>query len=161
VLSLTLAATTDRAFASFEQRASAIETDGPAAQVAGSLTRWFTPEALAQNNSGVRYARDRVLRGNPVQVAAAWRAFARIDVEGKLRDLGRPALVLCGERDASTGPEVMRPMLARIPGSTYLELPGAPHMPTLETPHLVTEALDRFLPRGDTTCAPDTRVTRR
>ena len=34
VLSLTLAATTDRAFASFEQRASAIETDGPAAQVA-------------------------------------------------------------------------------------------------------------------------------
>ncbi len=91
VLSLTLAATTDRAFPSFEQRASAIETDGPAAQVASSLTRWFTPEALAKNSPGVRYARDRVLRGDPVQVAAAWRAFSRIDVEGRLADLARPA----------------------------------------------------------------------
>ncbi|MCB2175720.1 MAG: alpha/beta fold hydrolase [Actinomycetales bacterium] len=149
VLSLTLAATTDRAFPSFERRASAVETDGPAAQVASSLTRWFTPEALAENSPGVRYARDRVLRGDPVQVAAAWRAFSRIDVEGKLRGLGRPALLLCGERDASTGPEVMRPMTARIPGSSYVELPGAPHMPTLETPHLVAQALDEFLPRVD------------
>ncbi len=149
VLSLTLAATTDRPFASFEQRASAIETDGTAAQVAASLTRWFTPGALAENAWGVRYARDRVLRGDPVQVAAAWRAFSRIDVEGRLRDLERPALVLCGEQDASTGPGAMRPMAARIPGSTYLDFPGAPHMPTLETPHLVTEALDRFLPRGE------------
>ena len=149
VLSLTLAATTDRAFASFEQRASAIETDGPAAQVEPSLTRWFTPGALAENSPGVRYARDRVLRGDPVQVAAAWRAFSRIDVEGRLQDLDRPSLVLCGEQDASTGPEVMRPMVARLPGSTYRELPGAPHMPTLETPRLVTEALDRFLPRDD------------
>lgn len=148
VLSLTLAATTDRAFASFDQRASAIEADGPAAQVASSLTRWFTPEALAENSPGVRYARDRVLRGDPHQVAAAWRAFSRIDVEGRLRDLGRPALLLCGERDASTGPQVMRAMAARIPGSTYVELPGAPHMPTLETPHLVAQALDRFLPRA-------------
>lgn len=149
VLSLTLAATTDRAFTSFEQRASAVETDGPAAQVASSLTRWFTPEALAENSPGVRYARDRVLRGDPAQVAAAWRAFSRIDVEGKLRDLGRPALLLCGERDASTGPGVMRPMVDRLPGSSYVELPGAPHMPTLETPRLVAQALDEFLPRAD------------
>lgn len=150
VLSLTLAATTDRAFPSFEQRASAIETHGPAAHVASSLIRWFTPEALAENSPGVRYARDRVLRGDPAQVGAAWRAFSRIDVEGRLRDLARPTLLLCGERDASTGPKVMRPMVGRIPGSRYVELPGAPHMPTLETPHLVVRALDRFLPRGAT-----------
>ena len=33
-----------------------------------------------------------------------------------------------------------------VGGATYVELPGAPHMPTLETPDLVTDALDRFLP---------------
>ncbi len=158
VLSLALAATTDRAFASFEQRASAIETQGPAAQLASSLTRWFTPGALAENSPGVRYARDRVLRGDPAQVAAAWRAFSRIDVEGRLRELGRPTLVLCGEVDASTGPEVMTAMAARIPGAAYLELPGAPHMPTLETPRLVAEALDAFLPRDETASGTGTAV---
>lgn len=153
VLSLVLAATTDRPFASFEQRATAVETDGLAAQVASSLTRWFTPEALAENSWGVRYARDRVLRGNAPQVAAAWRAFAGIDAAGKLRDLQIPTLVLCGERDASTGPAVMRPLAENLRGATYVELPGAPHMPTLETPELVIKALDRFLPHDSTSPA--------
>jgi 3-oxoadipate enol-lactonase len=56
--------------------------------------------------------------------------------------------VLAGELDASTTPEVMRPIAETIPGAKYVEMPGAPHMPTLETPDLVVEALDHFLPRS-------------
>jgi 3-oxoadipate enol-lactonase len=52
-----------------------------------------------------------------------------------------------GQLDASTTPEVMRRITAHMPGSEYREMPGAPHAPTLEAPALVTEALDRFLPR--------------
>ena len=147
VLSLALAATTDHPFGSFEQRAAAVESEGAAAQVATSLTRWFSSEALAENRWGVRYARECILRANPVQVAAAWRAFARLDVAGRLTHWERPTLVLCGERDASTGPLVMQRLAQTVGGATYVELPGAPHMPTLETPDLVTDALDRFLPR--------------
>jgi 3-oxoadipate enol-lactonase len=33
-----------------------------------------------------------------------------------------------------------------IPGATYRELPGTPHMQTLERPDLVAAALDEFLP---------------
>jgi 3-oxoadipate enol-lactonase len=149
VLSLTLVATTDQPFESFEQRAAAVESQGSAAQVASSLTRWFTPEALAENGWGVRYARECVLRGDPAQVAAAWRSFSRLDVAGRLRDWDRPTLVLCGERDASTGPAVMRRIAENVAGAAYVELPGAPHMPTLETPDLVLDALDRFLPRAE------------
>ncbi len=94
--------------------------------------------------------------GRPAPDRRGLARLLRIDVEGRLRDLARPTLLLCGERDASTGPQVMRPMAARIPGSTYVELPGAPHMPTLETPHLVAEALDRFLPRVATAPAAPT-----
>jgi 3-oxoadipate enol-lactonase len=160
VLSLTLAATTDQAFDSFVGRADAVERDGAAAQVAPSLTRWFTPQALAENGWGVRYARECVLRGEPRQVAAAWRSFSRIDVAGRLRSWRRPTLVLCGEQDASTGPAVMTRLADNIPASTYVELPGAPHMPTLETPGLVTEALDAFLPRGAAPVTQDDRGTR-
>ncbi len=149
VLSLVLAATTSVPFAAFEQRANAVQEAGLSAQVQSSLTRWFTPEALAENGWGVRYARDRILRGSQAQVAAAWRAFSGIDVVGRLSDLRAPTLVLCGDRDASTGPDVMRSMISGIPHSSYLELAGAPHMPTLETPDLVVTALDSFLPRDN------------
>jgi 3-oxoadipate enol-lactonase len=67
-------------------------------------------------------------------------------VQDRLAGFEAPTLVLAGELDASATPEIMSAIAKRIPGSTYREVPGAPHMQTLETPELVAEALDRFLP---------------
>ncbi|WP_324499181.1 alpha/beta fold hydrolase [Nocardioides sp.] len=145
--SMTLMATTNVAFETFEGRARSVEQDGMAAQVAPSLVRWFTCDGLAVNDWGVRYARDCVLRGDPEHSAAAWRAFQTLDVEGKLTGFSAPTLVLAGERDLSTTPEVMSRIASDIPGARYAEMPGTPHMPTLEQPSLVVDALDGFLPR--------------
>lgn len=146
--SLALLATTDYPFDTFEARARSGEVDGMEAQVVPSLTRWFTPAALATNAWGVRYAREQVRRGDPAHWAAAWRAFEGLDVQGRLADLEAPALVLSGELDASTTPEIMSAIAERIPGSRYEVLAGVPHMQTLESPELVGEALDRFIPRA-------------
>ncbi|WP_344315182.1 alpha/beta fold hydrolase [Fodinicola feengrottensis] len=148
VASLALLSTTDYPFDAFESRARSGETDGMRAQVVPSLTRWFTPEALAVGGWGVRYARERVLRGNPRDWAAAWRSFISLDVQGKLADFGGPTLVLAGERDVSTTPEIMSGIARRIPGATYQELPGTPHMQTLEQPERVAAALSDFLPQS-------------
>ena len=94
----------------------------------------------------MRYARERVLRGLQVDWAAAWRAFTGLDVHGRLARFPASALVLAGELDASTTPEIMRGIADRIEGAIYEELPGTPHMQTLEQPELVAAALDRFLP---------------
>ena len=40
----------------------------------------------------------------------------------------------------------MEGIAGRIPGSTYRELPGTPHVQTLSKPSLVADALDEFLP---------------
>lgn len=148
LLSLALLATTDHPFTAFEGRARAAETEGMAAQVVPSLTRWFTPAGLAVDGWGVRYARERVLRGEVADWAAAWRAFKGLDVQGRLAGFTAPTLVLAGEADASTTPEIMTALAKRIPSATYEELPGTPHMQTLERPELVAEALDSFLPKG-------------
>ncbi|WP_395695664.1 alpha/beta fold hydrolase [Nocardioides sp.] len=145
--SMTLMATTNVAFEAFEGRARSIEDQGMAAQVAPSLVRWFTADALAVNGWGVRYARDAVLRHDPEHAAAAWRAFKTIDVKGRNRGFGAPTLVLAGESDASTTPQVMSGIAADIAGAQYAEMPGTPHMPTLERPELVVKALNAFLPR--------------
>ncbi|MFE3984602.1 alpha/beta fold hydrolase [Nocardia tengchongensis] len=144
--SLALLATTDYPFDAFESRARSGEVDGMEAQVVPSLTRWFTPAALAVNSWSVRYARERVLRGNPADWAAAWRAFIGLDVQGRLAEFPSPVLVLAGTADASTTPAIMSGIAERIPGATYRELPGTPHMQTLEQPALVAAALTEFLP---------------
>ena len=145
--SLSLLATTDYPFPAFEGRARSGEVDGMAAQVVPSLTRWFTADALAVNGPAVRYARERVLRMPAADWAGAWRAFEGIDVQGRLGEFAAPVLVLAGELDASCTPEIMTGVAKRISGSTYEELPGTPHMMSLERPAEVAQALDRFLSR--------------
>jgi 3-oxoadipate enol-lactonase len=146
--SLSLLATTDFPFETFEARARSAETDGMEAQMIPSLTRWFTPAALAANGWGVRYARERVRRGRPADWAASWRAFEELDVQGRLSTLPAPVLVLAGELDASTTPEIMAGIATRIPLARHEVLPATPHMQTLEQPGLVSDALQRFLPSG-------------
>ena len=144
--SLALLATTDHPFDSFEDRAQSGEANGMEAQVGPSLTRWFTPAALAENGWGVRYAREQVRRGDPRDWAASWRAFKGLDVQQRLATLALPTLVLAGELDVSTTPAIMADIAGRIPWATYRELPATPHMQTLEQPEPVAAALDDFLP---------------
>ena len=145
--SLALLATTDFPFDAFEARARSAEVDGMEAQVVPSLTRWFTPAALATDAWGVRYARERVRRMSAADWAGAWRAFKGLDVQGRLSGFALPTLVLAGSEDASTTPAIMRALAERIPAARYEELPGVPHMQTLEQPAAVAAALEAFLPR--------------
>jgi 3-oxoadipate enol-lactonase len=140
--SLALLATTDQPFdGPFESRARAAETEGMAAQVAPSLTRWFTPDALAENGWGVQYARECVRRLDAKVWAATWRAFKGLDVKDRLATFESPVLVINGGADAADAVDIA----TRIPGSIFVELPGIPHMQTLERPELVTGVLDKFL----------------
>jgi len=146
--SMALLAATDEPFEAFESRAHSGEVDGMEAQVVPSLTRWFTPPALAVNGWGVRYARELIRRAYPQDWAASWRAFKGLDVQDRLTDFPAPTLVMTGELDQSTTPKVMTAVAKRITGSSYRELPGTPHMQTLEQPDVVADALGAFLPAG-------------
>jgi 3-oxoadipate enol-lactonase len=144
--SLSLLATADQAAEEvFEARARAAETDGMADQIPATLTRWFTPDALANNDWGVQYARERILRANTADWAGSWRAFKTIDVQGKLGSFDPPALVVAGEVDQAATPAAMRAMAGRISGARFEELPGTPHMLSLERPELVAEVLGGFI----------------
>ncbi|GAB3908686.1 hypothetical protein GCM10029964_108850 [Kibdelosporangium lantanae] len=144
VASLTLMGTTDApAPELFEGRARAAETDGMASLVPSTLTRWFTPGALAVNGWGVQYARERVLRANPVDWAATWRAFGTLDVQGKVTT--SPTLVVAGSLDEAGPPAAMRALASRIPGARFAEVPDAPHMMSLECPTRVARVLSDFI----------------
>ncbi|MEU4193302.1 alpha/beta fold hydrolase [Kribbella sp. NPDC026611] len=146
--SLALLATTDRAFPDvFEQRAAAAEAGGMAAQLDESLSRWFTSEALAADTPGVRYARDCLLAMDPASWARAWRSMKELDAQGKLAHFPAPVLVVAGGADASGPTALLRGIADGIPSARFRELPGVPHMQTLERADEVAAVLDEFLPR--------------
>jgi 3-oxoadipate enol-lactonase len=93
-----------------------------------------------------REALRRQLASNP---RAVWRAMDgvinRRSVEGELHRILTPALILVGEEDAVTLPEMADRLHERIAGSRLLRLPHGGHMSNLEQPEAVNAAISTFL----------------
>ncbi len=76
------------------------------------------------------------------------RALAtRPDQSETLRRLDLPALVLCGAADRLCPPKRHHLMASLLPDAELVEIPQAGHLPTLEQPQAVTDALRRWLGR--------------
>ena len=110
--------------------------------MAETLIRWFTPEAIARNEWGVRYARSCVERITVANWAAAWRAMSGLDTLNRLKEIKCPVHVVCGVQDASTGPKFMKRVVeACDKGSArveYSELDPGVHMMALEQGEALT-----------------------
>jgi 3-oxoadipate enol-lactonase len=78
---------------------------------------------------------------------AAHAVFDRDDVTERLGDISAPTLVVCGEEDASTPPELSRVLAERIPDAELVMIPDAGHHTPIERPEPVTEAIEAFLAR--------------
>lgn len=67
---------------------------------------------------------------------------------GRLADVGVPVLVISGESDRIVGPEYARALAAAIPGAMFLLLRGTGHVPQIETPELLLNAVWDFATSG-------------
>lgn len=63
--------------------------------------------------------------------------------------VGLPTLVIVGAEDQITPPAVSRSMVEAIPSAELVEVEGAGHLPPVESPGTVNEALQTFLDRLD------------
>jgi 3-oxoadipate enol-lactonase len=67
------------------------------------------------------------------------------DVRGRLGELDRPVLALCGEHDPMTPPSFHEYLAAELRDCVYRELEDAAHMPMLERPAAFNDAVRSFL----------------
>lgn len=74
--------------------------------------------------------------------------MGRADSRPLLPGIEIPTLVLAGEADAITPPEVAREMAEMIEWASLVLIPGAGHMSTLEQPESVAHALQLWLNEG-------------
>jgi pimeloyl-ACP methyl ester carboxylesterase len=78
--------------------------------------------------------------------AWALRAMAeRPDSHDVLRAFDRPALVVVGERDALSPPQVARQLTELLPDGELVEIPGAGHLTPVEAPDEVAAAILNWL----------------
>ena len=125
----------------WQERIEAVMRIGTQALVEVVMPRWVVDTSLP-SSQGLRQMLLRTDRRGYAGSAAALRDARAVEVAGRITC---PTTVVVGDQDVATPPEMAREVQAAIPGSRYLEIAGAGHLPTLEKPEASTAAiLDHF-----------------
>jgi pimeloyl-ACP methyl ester carboxylesterase len=91
----------------------------------------------------------RDLADQPSIVMQQLRAMSRYDPRWRLRFLASiPTLVISGGEDRIARPEYGRALAEAVPGSRYIELPGAAHAVPIESPMLINRLLAEHMRRA-------------
>jgi pimeloyl-ACP methyl ester carboxylesterase len=106
------------------------------------LARWLTPTA---DPAAAATLRALLLATSPVGYSGAAEAIAEADLTETTRRLRLPALVLVGDQDEATPRTSAEALRDAIPGAHLKVLKDAAHIPTVERPEAVTDALLAFL----------------
>ena len=105
-----------------------------------SMTTKLSADAHIQS-----FVRDLIQRQKPEGVIGSLKAMAeRSDSSDLFKSFKFPVVIVHGDADALIPVERGREMKAALPLAYYAELKGAGHMPMMENPKAVAEAL-RFL----------------
>jgi 3-oxoadipate enol-lactonase len=109
------------------------------------MERLLSPESL-QDEGLVEKVRAMILENSPDGAVAALGAMReRPDSRPLLGKIDVPTLVVGGEGDDISSPEVMGAMAAEIPRARHLTIAGSAHLSNLEAPEEFNAALDDFL----------------
>jgi pimeloyl-ACP methyl ester carboxylesterase len=73
---------------------------------------------------------------------------ARTDTSASLGNIDVPTLLLVGEKDTLTPPDVMQAMHEKISNSELITVSGSGHMTPIEKPEIVTQNMEDFLSRA-------------
>ncbi|MGE5523953.1 MAG: alpha/beta fold hydrolase [Rhodospirillaceae bacterium] len=149
--SMVLADTTSRrprgADTMWGERIRVAREQGMDALVESTLARWFTvPYRKARPDVMKRIGED--IRNTPVAgFAGCCHAISKVDVLERLPEIQCRVLIMVGEHDHGTPPEMARQIHENLPGSSLLVIPSAAHLSNIEQPEIFNRALLGFLDR--------------
>jgi 3-oxoadipate enol-lactonase len=149
--SMVLADTTSRrhpdAAKLWGERVRIAQDKGMDALVEGTLARWFTdPYRKAHPEVMARIGND--IRNTPVAgYVGCCLAIAKIDLTARLHEIECPTLVIVGDQDAGTPPDMAREIHANLRGSELKVIPSAAHLSNIEQTRAFNDALSAFYSR--------------
>jgi 3-oxoadipate enol-lactonase len=151
--SLTLADTTSRlppdAHAVWADRIRQVRgPQGMSAIVPSTLERWFTAPFRERAPDVVARIAEHI-RATPIAgYIGCAHAISRINLTARLENIRCPVLVMVGDQDRGTPPDMAEEIARAIPGARLERLPYAAHLSNLEQPDAFNAALRGFLSSG-------------
>ncbi len=134
--------------ADWDERIAAVEKNGLEQMAEAILARWFAPGFASRRPAAYRgYA--NMLGRMPVHgYTATCAALREADLRQSLDAVQRKSLVICGEEDRAVSPEVCRQLAETLGPAAFKLIPGSGHLPCIEQPAALAEAIDLFLVGG-------------
>jgi 3-oxoadipate enol-lactonase len=120
-------------------RVSQVEQSGHTSTIDAAIQRWFDETFQLLHPKTVQTIRERLVSNEPAAYLAAYKVFASADEETypKLQQIACPTLIITGELDKGSTPEMAKLMAEAIPNAKAVILPNIKHM-------LPIEAADAF-----------------
>ena len=123
-----------------------VAQEGVGVLVELQMERLLAPDTLQNDEDLIENVRAMILENSPDGAVAALGAMReRPDSTPLLGEIGVPTLVVGGEEDGISSPEVMGAMAAKIPGAHHVTIPLTGHLSNLEAPEKFNAALKEFL----------------
>ncbi len=130
----------------FRDMATAAKAKGLAAVTDVAMRRLFAPEFQAAHPALMQDRREAFLRTDVDVFRAACEALAGLDLRAEVSGVNMPVLVMVGEHDEATPPEMSRELASLLPDARLEVIPGCAHVPQLQSPELFLQAIADFLP---------------
>jgi len=129
----------------FRNMSAAAAAKGLAAIAEVAMQRLFAPAFQQAHPELIGQRRARFVAVHPETFHAACAALAALDLRAQAAGVQLPALVLVGEQDEATPPEMARELASLLPQARLVLLPGCAHVPQLQAPEQFLAAIAGFV----------------
>ncbi len=119
---------------SWRARIDAVEQGGLAPLADALMERWFTPNFAAAHPAEYSGWRNMLLRMPAEGYAASCAAIHDADLTASITAIAARTLVVAGDQDASTPPDLVRATAALIPRARFETIAACGHLPPIEQP---------------------------
>lgn len=146
--SLVLADTTskrpDNAKQMWGDRIAQAKAGGMAAMVDSTLKRWFDDDFRIANPSIIQTIAHGIVSTSVNGFAGCCAAISDINTFDRLQEITCPTLIMVGERDHGTPPQMAKAMKEKMLEADFHEIPNAGHISNVEQPVIFNQHLMNF-----------------
>jgi 3-oxoadipate enol-lactonase len=125
--------------------ARTVRAEGMGGALDAAVRRMFPPRYIEASPEVVEARKEALRRMDPGTFSTLCLALTEVDLAPHLARIENRALVLAGELDATTAPELVRKLADGIPGARFEVVPGCGHCPQIERPEAFLAVVQAFL----------------
>ena len=129
----------------WNQRIAAIEKAGIESIADEIMERWFAAAFRSERRQELAGYRNMLCRTPVAGYVGTVTAIRDTDYRAHSPAIAVPTLCVVGEEDGSTPPDLVADLAKRIPGARYQPIANAGHLPCVEQPEMLSEALRAFI----------------